>query len=216
MSDPTFASTASPTVDHLRAGEFPALTEDVTVAIGEVLAAGAVLGQITVGGVSGAAAAGNTGNGTIGSLSAGAGAKPGVYKVVVVEPAANAGVFIVEDPDGVIVGRGNVAAAFTGPVNFTIADGATDFIAGDTFNVTVAAGTGHYKLAVAAATDGSQIAKRILAKAIDNTAGAKKAPVYATGEFAKNKLVFGAGHSATTVEAALRAENIYLRDAVAI
>ena len=213
--DPIIASAASPSVDHIRAGEFPALTEDVTLAAGENLAAGAVLGQITVGGVSAAAAAGNTGNGTIGTLSAGAGAKPGAYKVVNVEPITNLGTFVVEDPDGVIVGRAFVGTPFTGPVNFTIADGATDFVAGDTFTVTVAAGSGQYKLAVAAATDGSATPKRILAKATDATSGAKKAPVYATGEFAKNKLVFGAGHSATTVEAALRAENIYLRDVVA-
>ncbi len=213
--DPILTTAASPSVDHLRAGEFPALTEDITLAAGQNLAAGAVLGQVTVGAVTGAAAAGNTGNGTIGTLSAGAGAKPGVYRVVCVEPITNLGTFLVEDPDGVNVGRAFAGTAFVGPVNFTIADGATDFVAGDSFNVTVAAGTGQYRLAVAAATDGSATPKRILARATDASAAAKKCPVYMTGEFARNQLVFGAGHSATTVEAALRAENIYLRDVVA-
>jgi hypothetical protein len=215
--DPNFSSpTASPAVDHVRAGEFPALTEDVTIASGENLTEGAVLGKVTVGAVTGDPVAGNTGNGTIGTLSAGANAKPGVYIATCIEPAANAGKFSVEDPDGVNVGTATVAVAFAGPVNFTIADGATDFIAGDQFAITVAAGTGQYKRSVAAATDGSQRPLRILARDCDASGGAKEAPVYMTGEFAKNRLNFGAGHTATTVEAALRAENIYLRDVLAV
>lgn len=213
--DPILETSTAPVVDHLRAGEFPALTEDVTVAVGENLTAGAVLGQVTVGAATPAAVAGNTGNGTIGAVTTGAGAKPGVYRVTCIEPVTNAGEFAVEDPDGINVGVAVVGVAFAGPLGFTISAGATDFAAGDQFTITVAAGTGHYKRAVAAATDGSQTAKRILAKDVDATAAAKKAPVYKTGEFAKNKLNFGAGHSAATVEAALHAENIYLRDVVA-
>jgi len=213
--EPQITTETSPNVDHIRAGEFPALTEDVTIASGQVLAVGAVLGQVTVGAATPAAVAGNTGNGTIGAVTTGAGAKPGVYRAVCIEPATNAGVFVIEDPEGVIIGRATVAVAFSGILGFTIADGGTDFIAGDSFTITVAAGSLEYRLAVAAATDGSQAPKRILAKAIDTTAAAAKAPVYKTGEFAKNKLVFGAGHSASTVEAALHAENIYLRDTLA-
>lgn len=213
--DPNFSSTTSPVVDHIRAGEFPALTEDVTLASGENLLAGAVLGQVTVGSATPAAVAGNVGNGTIGAVTTGAGAKPGVYRLTCIEPATNAGKFTVEDPDGIEIGVATVAVAFTGILGFTIADGATDFASGDAFTITVAAGTLQYKRAVAAATDGSQTAKRILAKDVDASAGAVVAPVYMTGEFAKNKLNFGAGHTATTVEAALRAENIYLRDTLA-
>ena len=132
-----------------------------------------------------------------------------------IAPAANAGKFTVEDPDGIEVGVATVAVAFAGPINFTIADGAADFVAGDAFNVTVAAGTGKYKLAVAAAADGSQKACAILVRATDASAADKEASVYVTGEFAKNKLVFGAGHSAATVAADLAALNIYLRDVVA-
>jgi hypothetical protein len=213
--DPNLSSSTAPVVDHIRAGEFPALTEDVTLLSGENLTEGAVLGQITVGTGSGAPSAGNTGNGTIGAITIGAGAKPGRYRAVCIEPATNAGKFAVEDPDGINVGVATVAVAFSGPIGFTIADGGTDFVSGDAFDIDVAAGSGKYKRAVAAATDGSQNPKRILAKDVDATAGDKKAPVYMSGEFAKNRLNFGAGHSATTVEAALRAENIYLRDTLA-
>ena len=46
--------------------------------------------------------------------------------------------FEVEDPDGILVGVGTVAVAFSaGGVAFTIADGATDFVAGSGFYVDV-------------------------------------------------------------------------------
>lgn len=215
MSDPIFTTSSSPSQDSLRAGEFPAVQEDVTILTGQNLAEGSVLGKVTVGAAAAAAHAGNTGDGVFGAVTTGANAKPGVYRVVCIEPAANAGKFAVEDPDGVNVGVATVAVAFAGPINFTLADGATDFVAGDSFDVTVAAGTGKYKLAVAAATDGSQKACAILVRASDASLADKKASVYVTGEFAKNKLVFGAGHSAATVAADLEAINIYLRDVVA-
>jgi hypothetical protein len=215
MEDPSFTTTSSSPQDSLRAGEFPAVTEDVTILTGQNLVEGSVLGKITVGAVAAAAHAGNTGNGAFGAVTTGAGAKPGVYRVVCVEPGANVGTFAVEDPDGVNVGNAVVAVPFAGPINFTLADGAADFIVGDSFDVTVAAGTGKYKLAAAAAADGSQGACAILVRDTDASAGDKKASVYITGEFAKNKLVFGVGHTAVTVEASLKALNIYLRDVVA-
>lgn len=83
--------------------------------------------------------AGNTGNGAMGAITVSAGAKAGVYTLTVVEPAANAGAFVVEDPDGIIIGHGTVAVAFSaGGLAFTLADGATDFVSGDTFLITVA------------------------------------------------------------------------------
>lgn len=87
---------------------------------------------------SGAAVAGNTGNGTItASPTITAGAKEGVYTITMIEPGTNVGTFVVEDPDGIEIGRGTVAVAFSaGGVAFTIADGSTDFIAGDAFTVT--------------------------------------------------------------------------------
>lgn len=211
----SFSTTQSPAPDALLAGELPRVTQDVTIAVGENLTRGAVVGKITVGAATPAAAPGNTGNGTIGAVTTGANAKPGVYKVVIVEPAANAGAFIVEDPDGIIVGRGTVAVAFAGPVNFTLADGATDFVAGDSFDITVAAGSGQWKRSVAAATDGSQRPLAILVGDVDATAATKNAAVFRTGEFNEAALNFGAGHSAATVRAALEAVQIYLKTTLA-
>jgi hypothetical protein len=137
--------------------------DDVTIAaLAAALDPGTVLGRRTAGAVTAAAAAGNTGNGAFGAVTTGAGVKPGDYRVICIEPAANAGVFQVEDPDGVTIGRATVAVAFTGPINFTIADGATDFVAGDSFVATVAAGTGQYQAIDLAATNGADVAVAIL------------------------------------------------------
>ena len=79
-----------------------------------------------------------TGNGAIGTVTADAGAPEGVYQVIMIEPAANAGAFEVRRPDGSLDGTGNVGVAYNGLINFTLADGATDFTAGSYIPVTVA------------------------------------------------------------------------------
>lgn len=108
------------------------------------LTSGMVLGCVTKGTASAAAVAGNTGTGTIGAITVGAAAKPGAYRLTCIEPATDAGKFQVEDPDGIAVGVATVAVAFSGGgLGFTIAD-ATDFVAGDAFVITVAAGSGKY------------------------------------------------------------------------
>lgn len=96
------------------------------------------------------ARAGNTGNGTItASPVVSAGARSGVYTVIADDTTGtDNGTFRVEGPDGVYVGVARVAVPFTGGgLTFTIADGATDFVDGDGFNITVTAtaGGGNYQ-----------------------------------------------------------------------
>jgi len=80
----------------------------------------------------------NTGNGTMGTVTVSAGAKAGNYTLTIIEPGANVGTFIVLDPDGIQIGDGVVGSAFSaGGLAFTLADGATDFVAGDSFTITV-------------------------------------------------------------------------------
>ena len=127
------------------------------------LTSGMVLGRATKGTATGAAVAGNAGNGTVtANPIVGQAAKPGIYQVVCVEPAANAGKFSVEDPDGILIGIATVGVQFATHLTFTIADGAVDFVAGDAFNITVAAGSGKVKQIDFAATDGSDAACGIL------------------------------------------------------
>jgi hypothetical protein len=153
--------------------------ETVTIDTGK-LAAGTVLGRITKGAATGAAVAGNTGgSGAItASPAVGAGAKAGVYHAVCIEPATNAGKFLVTDPDGITLGVATVAVEFVGGgLTFTIAD-ATDFVSGDAFTVTVAAGSGKYVAFNQDAVDGSEIAAAILYDNVDATAGDVKGVVY--------------------------------------
>jgi hypothetical protein len=94
-------------------------------------------------GTTGAATAwtGNTGDGAMGAITVSAGTKVGTYKLVIIEPGSNVGTFIVYDPDGVPISKkGAVASAFSaGGLAFTLADGATDFAAGDGFDIVVGA-----------------------------------------------------------------------------
>lgn len=147
--------------------------EKITIASG-IVSAGMVLGIIALGAATPAAVAGNTGQGEIGAVTVGAGAKAGVYRVTCVEPGSGAGKFTVEDPDGVTVGVATVGVAFSGGgLGFTIADGDPDFVSGDSFTITVAAGSGAYVAFDPDADDGSAVAAAI---AFDN-ADATDAPV---------------------------------------
>lgn len=146
--------------------------ETITVLSGEDLAAGSVLGRVNTGTASSTAYAGNTGNGTMGTVTVSGPAKPGVYALTIIEPGSNVGTFIVTDPDGVFVGQGDVAAAFSaGGLAFTLADGATDFAAGDGFTIAVAVSASKYKLYDPENTDGSEVARAILWDAVDATDG---------------------------------------------
>lgn len=97
----------------------------------------------------------NTGNGTFGAITVDDSvARAGVYTLTIIEPGANVGTFVVEDPDGVQIGDGVVASAFNaGGLAFTLTDGATDFAAGDTFRITVSGGA---LLGIAVANHGIQ------------------------------------------------------------
>lgn len=122
----------------------------------------AVAGKVTsdrdLGAATPAAVAGNTGSsGTISAAVVGA-AKAGVYHIVCIEPASNAGKFTVEDPDGITVGVATVAVEFVGGgLTFTITD-ATDFVSGDAFTITVAAGNSMIGYAALAAATGDTTA----------------------------------------------------------
>jgi len=181
--------------------------EKITVVSGAgILLPGTVLGQAQVATPATAAAvAGNTGNGTMGTVTVGAGAKVGVYTLTIIEPATNAGVFVVEDPAGLTVGRGNVASAFSGGgLSFTLADGSTDFASGDQFTITVAAGTLKYNQLNTAGTLGTQNAVAILYGGVDATSADQPATVIArAAEVDAALIVWPAGISTNAKNAAI-------------
>lgn len=88
-----------------------------------------------------------TGNGTIGTLSVAAPARPGAYKLVCGTAVANGGIWTLTDPLGNVlksditqtVGVGSATAFTVNGLTFTITDGTTDFGVGATFTITVPA-----------------------------------------------------------------------------
>jgi hypothetical protein len=117
-----------------RSREAVKITASQTIEPNQVLAKKAVAADVAL-----SQAFAGTGNGVLtpASPAVSSKVKDGVYSVVCVTAAANAGTFRVEDPAGVHVGNAVVGVAFDGEVKFTIADGATDFVVGDKFSLTV-------------------------------------------------------------------------------
>jgi len=141
--------------EGLRPGEF-IMNEDpgnrsreaVTIAAEQVVTPNMVLGKIAVAaGVVVTQAFAGTGNGvlTVADPAVSTKVKDGDYTVVCVTAAANGGTFRVEDPNGKSIGNATVGAAFDKEIKFTIADGATDFVVGDTFTISVAADAEDYQ-----------------------------------------------------------------------
>ena len=199
--------------DQLIAGNHALVTDVATIASGQVLTRGTLIGKQTAATFAAAAAAtagGNTGNGTFGTITPGIAAAEGVY--VLTMTAATT--FTVATPTGALLPGGSTGVAYTNAaLGFTLTAGGTPFAAGDAFNITVTEGAaaGTWIKAAAAALDGSQQPRNwaILASDIDTSATGYNAAtagvaIYLAGEFDANQMVFGAGLTAAIVKEALR------------
>ena len=168
--------------------------ENITIKSGQNVAAGEVLSKELTGAATSAAAAGNTGNGTMGSVTVGDQAKVGDYILTIVEPGSNVGDFKLADPNGVQVGTGDVAGAFSGEISFTLADGGTDFAAGDSFTISVTLTSEVY---TALPNDASEEAVAIALDNYDATSAAKDgAAVVRDAEVNDAELTWPSGQSA--------------------
>ena len=114
----------------------------VVTQTGTALASGTVLTMSgDTGAATTAATAGNTGNPTFGTITVGAAAIPGDYKLTFTAATK----FDVEDPKGVKIGTGTTGVAFSkAGMGFTLTAGGTAAVAGDEFTIAVAAGNGKY------------------------------------------------------------------------
>lgn len=140
------AATSAPKAGgNTGAGTLTALTigNDAKLGVYQVRAkaVSAVTGAIT----SAVKNGGNTGAGTVTVLSKGANAKVGVYTLRCTAAGVGVGTFEVVDPDGFrlasVVAAVSPGTAYAGPhINFTLMASGADFIVGDGFNITVAAG----------------------------------------------------------------------------
>lgn len=150
--------------------------EAIVVKSGQNLSACAVIATIVSGTVASAAkSGGNTGNGTFtldGTTPLQLGAKLGIYTLRCIAAAANNGTFRLEDPDGLVLGdfvMSGGAATISEQIKGALADGSTDFVVGDGFDITVSAIVEKEAEYNPAGTDGSQIATGILYGAVNAT-----------------------------------------------
>ena len=113
--------------------------ENITVLSGQNLEAGDVVGRVKLGiGRISIPTVSGTGNGTVSGVFPGPEVQVGSYVATCTAAAANAGTFSVTCPDGKVLPSATVAVAYTSRhINFTIADGATDYIVGDSFTFVV-------------------------------------------------------------------------------
>jgi len=143
--------------------------EIVTVKSGESLSLGSVIGKILLGTcpTTGSLVSGATGGGTCTDVTAGAKAKLGTYTLKNILAQTGAGIFSVEDPDGYALPNAVAGQAYTNDqINFTINDGSPDYALGDTFTITIAAGSGEVVAFNPDAVDGSQNAYGIMTAAV--------------------------------------------------
>lgn len=202
--------------DQLIAGNLKLITDTVTITGGAALKRGSVLGQVMIG-AAGApvAAGGNTGNGAISAVALGTKAKVGTYTV----KFTGATTYIVLDPHGLELAPGTAAGAYGGSgldpeITFTFTAGGTPMAANDVITIAVAAGSGGYKLAASAATDGSQNPVAVLADDVDASGGDLLGPIYLMGEFNANALTFGTGITSAAAKAALQPLSIFIKSVV--
>ena len=146
--------------------------ETVTVASGQDLDAGAVLGKLTK---RQAAAAiptnAGTGSGAMTALTFGPDVQVGSYVIALTETSATAA-FTVTAPDGTSLPNGAVGTAYTSDhVNFTVANAGT-MTAGDYYILIVANGTEQVEAWDPTAVDGTQDAYGILYAAVDASSAA--------------------------------------------
>lgn len=211
---------ASYSPDILIGGDAKMMTKEAVILTGASvnLSRGAVLGKITVGAVptTGTAGGSNTGATTMTAVAGKRRTKPGIYTITCIAAAAAGGLFEVVNPDGERIGVAEVGTAFvSNEINFLINDPSTDAAIGDSFTVTVPAGSGKYALVDKAAINGSGVAAGILAEDADARSADVTTIMYHTGQFNKAALSFAADNTWADHEADLRAIDIHGKDVVA-
>lgn len=195
--------------DQLIAGNLKIVSQPIILSAG-TLPRGSVLGAVSAQSVISASGT-NTGNGTVGSLSASTGSKTGAYLL----KATAATTFSVTDPEGNALPNATVGTAYSQQgIGFTLTAGGTAFAAGDSFTLTVEDAVGQYKLSVKTASDGSQTPVAILADYADASAGPVTAGAYLMAEVNANALNFDASWDIPTLTAALRPYSIFVKSSV--
>ncbi len=124
------------------------------------------------------------------------------------------------DPDEVLLMDAFIGTAYVSDtIAFVLSEAAQNPVhcaIGDSWTITVAAGSGKYRLVNAGNTDGSQNPTRILCDAVDATAADVVTTGYLPkgGEWNERALVFGGADTIATHRDAMKAAGFVLRDSV--
>lgn len=168
---------------------------------------GTVLGLISIGALSQEFT--GSGNGAMTGLAAKDKTVVGDYIVTCHTEVENGGIFSVVAPDGTRLADATVGVAYANDhLAFSIADGATDFSAGEFFTITVAAGSGKWKKATVGAVDGSQHAAGVLLSDADAATVdvADAIILFRDAQVAASELVYDASADNADKKAKLRAD----------
>jgi Bacteriophage lambda head decoration protein D len=153
--------------------------DPATFQAGSAYVIGEVLGKVLLGAATAVAASGNTGTGTIAmdeTTPILARAEVGTYLVVFTAATT----FILLDPQGRQVGpAGVVGTAFANHLKFTITASATAFVAGDEFDITIAAGSGIVAPLAPSALDGTQHAAAVSLSALESSTSTQSGEIVA-------------------------------------
>ncbi len=172
------------------------------IAAGQNLLKGTVLSEIKSAAAA-AADAGNTGDGTVGSISVGPLVKKGVYQLI-----CNGSGFNVLSPEGDACGVAVLDEAFTSrELNLTVAAGAAAFVAGDFFTITVS-GTGKHKMVAADAVDGTGTAEQVLMLDVDASEADVPSKGWESGEFDAALLIVPEGESIAAYRDQMRVKSM--------
>lgn len=173
-------------------GDHPPILKNVTLASNGTafdMLKGTVLGQTLNASVS--VGAGNTGNGVMGEVTLGAAAVAEVLTLICTAEVSDKGTFSVTGSKTGKHADLTVATAYNnGLVSMTLADGAEDFDADDTFTIQVTA-SGSYCGVNPDGTDGSQTAHAVLLEDVSVPAsGGEKAVAVVHGLVISTNLVW--------------------------
>jgi hypothetical protein len=200
---------------NLIAGDYPnAYVEEIVVAASQgALAKGTILARKHL--KAGTATPTATGNGVFTYTGIGNKAKKGSYILKCITAVSNAGVFSVVDPDGVRLADATVAVAYANQhLKFTIADGATDFVVGDLFTVTVIADDDTCIVYDVTVNEQAGLPYCVLAEAVTATAATTTVGIR-KGLLNSDALVFQANNTIATAKDALEAIGIFTKTNVA-
>ena len=206
MSESYGVQTATLTLNDIFAGDFPAISQAVTLEAGQgALLRGTVLGIKLTGAVAAKASGAGNGNVAAATVTLGREAQAGGYVLTCPAESANAGTFKVQAPNGQRLADLTVASAYSSThISLTVPDGSEDWGEGDVITVTV---TGKAVAYDATATDGSEKALLILADDLTVGSSDLAAVAYRTGVF-KRDMLAGIDDAAVL---ALDARSIFVR-----